>query len=203
LISRETKVQDLDDAVGRDLDIGRLQIAMDDPFFMRRIERVGNFPREGQRFSQRQSGTGTPQSRRLIPEPRARRKPFSQRLALHELQHERWDAATLFHAVDRADVGMIERGQHASLAVEPSSTVWVSQKYFGQDLDRDVASEPCVAGAIDLAHASGPEERDDFIRADVAACPHGHLNTFVGASVLEIDVTEACYTRRPLRAPRG
>ena len=37
---------------------------MDDPFFMRRIERVGNFPGDRQRFSQRQPGTGL-----LRPEP--------------------------------------------------------------------------------------------------------------------------------------
>src|SRR5688500_6183744 len=102
-------------------------------------------------------------------------------------------------------MGMIERGQYAGLAVEPSSTVGVGQPYLGQDLDRHVASEPRVAGAIDLAHASGPEERDDFIRADVAACTHGHLNrmidedTPVEVSKRERDRRATC--RGPLPEP--
>jgi len=36
----ETEVQNLDDAVGRDLDVGRLQIAVDDVAFMRGFNAV-------------------------------------------------------------------------------------------------------------------------------------------------------------------
>jgi hypothetical protein len=97
---------------------------------------------------------------------------------------------------------MIERGQYAGLAVEPSSTVGVGQPHLGQDLDRHVASEPRVAGAIDLAHASGPEERDDFIRADVAACTHGHLNRMIDED-MPVEAVEASKRERGRRATYG
>ena len=43
---RETKVQDLHDLVGRDLDIGRLEIAMDDSALVRGFERRRDLERD-------------------------------------------------------------------------------------------------------------------------------------------------------------
>ena len=34
-----------------------------------------------------------------------------------------------------------------------------------EDLDRDLAAQALVARAVDLAHASGPERREDLVRA--------------------------------------
>ena len=53
---RQAEVQHLDHAVGRDLDVGRLQIAMDDPLLVRRFERVGGLPR----WTARQPSTARP-----------------------------------------------------------------------------------------------------------------------------------------------
>ena len=39
----------------------------------------------------------------------------------------------------------------------------------GQDLDRDDAIEPRVAGLVDLAHAAGAEGGEDFVRAEADA----------------------------------
>ena len=43
-----------------------------------------------------------------------------------------------------------------------------------EDLDRDGPIEARIAGAIDLAHASSADERDDFIRAEAHAGCQGH-----------------------------
>jgi hypothetical protein len=43
------EVEDLHDAVRRDLDVGGLQIAMDDASLVRGIERIGDLARDGQR----------------------------------------------------------------------------------------------------------------------------------------------------------
>ena len=40
------------DAVRRDLDVGGLQVAVDDPLFVRDLERLGDLPRDGQRFAE-------------------------------------------------------------------------------------------------------------------------------------------------------
>ena len=52
---RETEVQHLDGAVVGDLDVGGFQIAMDDAALVRRFERIGDLPRDGDRFVERRS----------------------------------------------------------------------------------------------------------------------------------------------------
>ena len=44
------------------------------------------------------------------------------------------------------------------------------------DLERDVAAQPRVAGAVDLAHASGPEPPDDLVGAEAIASREGDGN---------------------------
>jgi hypothetical protein len=75
---------------------------------------------------------------------------------------------------DREDVGMIERGGRARLLLEAAHPISVLSEVPGDDFQRDVAREPCVAGAIDLAHASGPEHHNDFIGTETGTCAEGH-----------------------------
>ena len=46
----ETEVEDLDRAVGPNLDVGRLQVAMNNPLLVRRFEGVGNLSCNAQRL---------------------------------------------------------------------------------------------------------------------------------------------------------
>ena len=55
---REPEVQHLDRAVGPHLDVRRLQIAMDDAVLVRRLERIGDLPRDRQRFVERNRPRG-------------------------------------------------------------------------------------------------------------------------------------------------
>ena len=52
----ETEVEHLHRAVGADLDVGRLQIAMDDALLVRRLERVGDLARDRQRVGDAAAG---------------------------------------------------------------------------------------------------------------------------------------------------
>ena len=54
----EAKVEHFDDAVLRDLDIGGLEIAMDDTFLVCRVQRVGNLPGQTQSFSEKDRPRG-------------------------------------------------------------------------------------------------------------------------------------------------
>jgi hypothetical protein len=67
-------------------------IPMDDPRLVRRFERFGDLPRDGQRFVERN---------------RTLRDPIGQRRAFHQLQHQRAHAVGVFETVDTADVQMI------------------------------------------------------------------------------------------------
>ena len=51
---RQPEVEHLHHAVRRDLDVRGLQVAVDDPFLVRGLERVGDLPRDRQRFVNRQ-----------------------------------------------------------------------------------------------------------------------------------------------------
>ena len=48
---REAEVEDLHHAVRRDLDVGGLQVAVDNPFFVGDVEGLGDLPRDAQRVT--------------------------------------------------------------------------------------------------------------------------------------------------------
>ena len=73
----QAEVEHLDRAVGRDLDVGRLQVAMDDALLVRRLERLGDLPGDGQRFVQWK---------------RPLRDAVGERRSFDQLQDERADA---------------------------------------------------------------------------------------------------------------
>ena len=78
---RQPEVEHLHRAVRRDLDVRRLQIAMDDALLVRGFERLGDLPRD--RADASSSGTGPARNR------------SASVVAFDELQHERADAVRL------------------------------------------------------------------------------------------------------------
>ena len=71
--------------------------------------------------------------------------------------------------VERADVRMRQLRDGPRLALEALAAARVVGEIAGEHLDRDVAIEPRVARAIDLAHAAGAERPEDLERAEPAA----------------------------------
>ena len=72
------------------------------------------------------------------------------------------------------DVRVIQRGERLRLAREAGEAIGIGSERLRQDLDRDVAIEPRVARAIDLAHAAGAEQRDDFVDVETRAGREEH-----------------------------
>ncbi len=97
-----------------------------------------------------------------------------ERLALHELHDQERDAGLFADVVKRADVRMVERRDGAGLTIEALAELRIGGQRFGQDLDRDGAIETCVARAIDLAHPTGAQRRDELVRAQARAGLQGH-----------------------------
>src|SRR5687767_5820763 len=81
---------------------------------------------------------------------------------LHSDVCERLNAADV---VDRDDVWMVQGGCCARLLLEPPQRI-NGRCLRRQNLQRNVAIQTGVAGAIDLTHTSRPERREDFIRPD-------------------------------------
>lgn len=134
--------------------VGRLQIAMDDPFLVRRIERLGNLARDPERFGERQ---------------RATRQAIGECRSVDQFENQRGQPIGFLESIDSADVRVVERGEHPRFACEPCSALRVGRQVRRQDLDRDITIELAVAGAIDLAHAAGAKRGDDCVRAEPSA----------------------------------
>ena len=90
---RKPEVQYLRRAVGPDLDVRRLQVSMNDAFFMRRFEPVGDLDK---------------QRDNLVDGNRALRDNLGERLALDQLHDEELLAVVLFETIERGYVRVIE-----------------------------------------------------------------------------------------------
>ena len=128
------------------------------------LERVDDLPRDRECFRDRQAAA--------LPDP------VRERAAFHELENQEPDAVRLLEAVDRADVRMIQRGEHPRLALEAREPRRVAGDCGRQDLDRDVAPQLRVVCAIDLAHAARAEQRLQLISAE-GSPGHGDCSRFV------------------------
>jgi hypothetical protein len=53
--------------------------------------------------------------------------------------------------------------------LEAREAVDIRRELGRKHLDRDVTMQPCVACAIDLAHAASAERRQDFVRPEFRA----------------------------------
>ena len=151
----QTEVKDLDGAIGPHLDVGGLEVAVDDALLVRRFERLGDLSRDRQG---------------LVEGERATRDPLRQVVPLDQLHHQSGYAATLFQAVYGGDVWMIQRGEYFGFALEPGQSVAVRRQGWRQDLDRHLALEPGVVRAIHLPHAALAEQRGNLVGAEATAC---------------------------------
>ena len=132
----QAEIQHLHSAVGLDLDVGGLQVAMDNAFLMRGLERVADLPADRQRFLQRDC---------------AFFDPVSQRWAFDQFHHQVVGA----YIVHLADFGVIQRRNSVHLTLEAIAEA------FGRDLDGDFAAHARIASTVDLAHATRAEGRQD------------------------------------------
>ena len=151
---RQAEVEDLDAAVGRDEEVVGLQVAVDDALFVRGRERLDDLDGVVERLAQR--------------EP-AGAEEVAQRVALEKLLDQEMPLVDLLERMDRRDAGMAESGQRLRFALEAGDVLRVAEELIGEHLDRDVAIEPQVPGAIHLSHAAGAEGREDLVGAESVA----------------------------------
>ena len=155
----QSEVEHLDGAVGPDLDVRRFQIAMNDPRVVRGFEGIDDLPGDSE-------GVGDGQ--------RTARDQGRQVIAAHQLHDEIGRACRRARVVDVRDVGMIERGQRLGLALEPGEPVGISGKGLRQDLQRHIAIQLRVVGAIDLAHATRAEPLHNLVGIETGASRNRH-----------------------------
>ena len=143
----EAEVEHLDLAVGRQLDVGGLQVAVDDAVLVRLLERLGDLLRDRDRF---------------VHGDRAAREAFREVLAGDELHRQEVEGGAVgqrraLESVDVGDVRVVEGGEQLRLALEAGEALRILRQLGRQHLDRHVAAELRVAGAGDLAHPARAE----------------------------------------------
>jgi hypothetical protein len=69
---------------------------------------------------------------------------------------------------------MVQRSDGSGFMVEARAPLGVGNEEIGEDFQRNVATEPAVAGAIDLAHAAGANGSKHVVLADARTNSEGH-----------------------------
>ena len=69
---------------------------------------------------------------------------------------------------------MAERRDDAGFALEARERLGALDEVLGKHLHGDVTLQPCVAGAIDLAHAAGADRREELVRSEPRASSVRH-----------------------------
>ena len=88
-----------------------------------------------------------------------------ERRALDQFEHQRIGAVRFFKPVDARDVRMVQGGKELGFSLESGVALGVLCELVWKYLDGDLTLEFRVASAIDLTHSSGPNGRENFIRA--------------------------------------
>ena len=110
-------------AVRPDLDIRGLEIAMNDPLLVRRLERLSNLTRDRQR---------------LIERDRPLRDAVRERRPLHQLHHQRVDRAAVLESVDLGDVRVVQRRERLRFTVKARDPRRIGHEIVRKNLDRDL-----------------------------------------------------------------
>ena len=82
----------------------------------------------------------------------------------------------LFEAVDLGDVRMVERREELCFAFESAPSIAIVREGSRHHLESDVALQPSVGGAIDLAHSAFGNEGGDGVRAETRPASQAHLS---------------------------
>jgi hypothetical protein len=155
----EAEVEDLDPAVSGQEEVLRLEVAVDDPLVMGGRETARDLGRVVEGSCR---GEGTPP------------QPPPQGLAFEQLEDDEWCPVVLASVEDHEDVGMVQCARGLRLLREAPLTIGITQPVLVQDLDGDLAGEAGIAGAVDLAHPSRTERREDLVGPDAGSLRQRH-----------------------------
>ena len=151
---RQAEVENLDLALRRQLHVGGLEVAVHDRLLVRSLQGLGDLLRDLERFADGQ------------PSPL---EALGQVLPFHQLEDEEGPPVRFFEAVDRRDVRVVESREELRLTSEAGQALGIGRYLDGQHLDRHLAVELRVGGAVDLSHAAGADGGGDLVRPEARA----------------------------------
>jgi hypothetical protein len=78
---------------------------------------------------------------------------------------------------------VVQRRRGTGFLFESLQAAGVGGERRGEHLDRHVASEPRIAGAVDLAHPTGAKRGDDLVRPKTSARLQGQCAAIIGPRI--------------------
>ena len=99
----------------------------------------------------------------------AARNQFVQSTAFDQLHCDIRLAVKFAHFVNRADMGMTQRGRRSGFTQQTSPGIVIAGRSRGKDFNCDVSFQLLVASAIHFAHPARADPLDDAIVAKLLA----------------------------------
>jgi hypothetical protein len=140
---RQTKIQNLRGAVGTKFDVRRLEIAMDDPAFMRSFQSFRDLLCKQQHFTDRNTTA-----------PDAARKRWS----FNKFEDERLHCIRAFDSIDSGDIRVIQSSEDLCFTPEGGKPGVIPGGSIRSHLERYITIKLGIVGTIDLAHAAGTDK---------------------------------------------
>ena len=138
----QSEIENLGMVALGDENIRRLNVAMDNVLGVGRLERVGNFNRQTQKQSQFDGTEG---------DAVFQRRPFQK------LHRDERLIVVLANFINRADVGMVQRGSGAGFTPEAFERLCVVGEFVRKKLQSDEAPELGVFGFVDDSHPAAAQ----------------------------------------------
>jgi hypothetical protein len=148
---RQSKIQNLGVSAPGHKDVRRLDVTVDDTFGVSCVECIGDLNCERHhRFC----------VHRLSCNPVLERQP------IQKLHGDERFAVLVVNFVDRANVGMVQRGGSLGFALKAAECLRVFGYIVGQKLQSDKAVELDIFSLVDHTHATATELFDDAVVRD-------------------------------------
>lgn len=146
----QSEIQDFYPAVFAHKDVVRFQIAVDDAVLVRCRQPLRHLDGYIQRPARWQSPT---------------RQPRPQRFALQQFRNQIGHAILCAHVINRQQVGVVQGAGGPRFLLEAPQAFAVGGKIRRQDFEGNFTFQAGIERAIDFAHASRPQEAENFIGA--------------------------------------
>ena len=156
----EAEVEDADVPVFRDHHVLGLEVPVNDAGLVRARKTVGDLDGDIEE---------------LLDGQRARLNELAKSPAFDELHRDVDGAVGTADVVDVDDVGMIQAGGRARFLLEAPPPFGVRREVGRQHLQRDIAAQPAVVRAVDLAHPARGNRRNDVVASEARARSDCHV----------------------------
>src|ERR1700675_4865047 len=137
-----------------DKNVCGFDVAMDDPFGVGRVQRIGNLNRQAEQNVGLEGLSGD---------------PMLERQSIQKLHHDEGLTILLPDFIDRADIGMVEGRGRLRLPLEASQCLGILGDIIGEKFQGDKSAQSYILGLVDDAHSAASDLLHNAIVRDSLA----------------------------------